>query len=217
MNVRPVRKPPGSPPGTTVSAYRPVQDVSSLPTYAFGPRMTTWWGTLGFCALEGMGFALGIGGYLYLAFLNPQWPLSVPPPDLLWSGILTTVLLASLVPNYLAKAAAKAENLAAVRLWLVIMSLIGLAVTGLRIMEFTSLHVRWDTNAYGSFVWTLLALHTTHIVTDVGDTIVVTVLMFTRHARGKRFSDVEDNAFYWYFVVATWMPIYLLLYWAPRL
>ena len=40
--------------------------------------------------------------------------------------------------------------------------------------------------------------------------------MFTRHAHGKRFSDVEDNAFYWYFVVATWVPMYVLIYWVPR-
>jgi len=40
--------------------------------------------------------------------------------------------------------------------------------------------------------------------------------MFTRHGRGKRFSDVEDNAFYWYFVVLSWLPLYLVLYWVPR-
>ena len=49
-----------------------------------------------------------------------------------------------------------------------------------------------------------------------GDTIVLTVLMFTRHGHGKRFSDVGDNAFYWYFVVASWLPIYMILYWLPR-
>ena len=42
-------------------------------------------------------------------------------------------------------------------------------------------------------------------------------LMFTRHAKGKRFSDVSDNAFYWYFVVASWVPLYALIYGVPRL
>jgi len=45
---------------------------------------------------------------------------------------------------------------------------------------------------------------------------VLLVLMFTRHATGKHFSDVSDNAFYWYFVVASWIPLYLLIYWVPR-
>ena len=30
-----------------------------------------------------------------------------------------------------------------------------------RVFEFRSLNVWWDTNAYGSVVWTLLGLHTT--------------------------------------------------------
>ena len=62
--------------GRGVRPQRIVEDVSALPTYAFGPRMTMWWGTLGFCALEGMGFALAIGAYLYLVQVNPQWPLA---------------------------------------------------------------------------------------------------------------------------------------------
>jgi cytochrome c oxidase subunit III len=196
---------------------RPVENVAELPTYAFGPRMTTWWGTLAFVALEGMGFALAAGAYLYLAWLNPQWPLSAAPPGLLWASLATLVFLLSLLPNHKAEANAKRENLPRVRRDLVIMSLVGLGLLVLRFFEFGTLHVRWDDNAYGSLVWTLLGLHTVHLLTDVGDTLVLTALMFTRHGRGKRFSDVEDNAFYWVFVVLAWLPIYALIYWAPRL
>ena len=196
---------------------RAVGDVSRLPTYAFGSRMTTWWGTLAFVALEGMGFALAAGAYLYLAWLNPQWPLGAAPPGLLWSSLVTLVFLLSLWPNHRAEQSARQEDLARVRLDLVVMSLVGLGLLVLRAFEFGTLHVRWDDNAYGSLVWTLLGLHTLHLLTDVGDTLVLTALMFTRHGRGKRFSDVEDNAFYWVFVVLAWLPIYALIYWAPRL
>jgi cytochrome c oxidase subunit III len=196
--------------------HRPVQDLSRLPDYGFGSRMTPFWGTLAFMTLEGMGFALAAGAFFYLAWLNPEWPLSVRPPDLFWSSMHTVIALASLWPNHFAEKHAKAEELARVRRILVIMSLIGLALLANRVMEFYTLHVRWDTNAYGSMVWILLGLHTAHLATDVADTLVLTVLMFTRHAHGKRFSDVEDNAFYWYFVVASWLPIYVLIYWVPR-
>ncbi len=87
-----------------------------------------------------------------------------------------------------------------------------------RVFEFRGLNVRWDSDAYGSIVWLLLGLHTTHLVTDVIDTIVLTALMFTRHGyQGRRFSDVNDNAFYWDFVVISWLPLYFILYWFPRL
>jgi cytochrome c oxidase subunit III len=191
-------------------------DVSGLPTYGFGARSPVWWGTLGFVAIEGMGFALAIGMYLYLVHTNPGWPLADVPPNH-WPGtILLLVLLASLWPNWLADRAGKAEDLPGVRRELVIMTLIGLVTIAIRFYEFTVLNVRWDQNAYGSIVWLILGLHATHLVTDVGDTVVLAALMFTRHARGKRFSDVSDNAFYWSFVVASWMPLYLLVYWAPR-
>jgi cytochrome c oxidase subunit 3 len=196
---------------------RTLVDVSGLPHYGFGSRMTTWWGTLGFCALEGTGFALAVGAYLYLAFVNPEWPLSAPPPGLLWSSVLTLLLVASVYPNYRAKQNAKREDLGRVRRELVIMSVVGLALLAMRLLEFRGLHVRWDQNAYGSLVWFLLGLHTAHILTDVGDTLVLTALMFTRHAHGRRFSDVEDNAFYWNFVVLAWVFLYALLYWVPRL
>jgi hypothetical protein len=85
-------------------------------------------------------------------------------------------------------------------------------------IQFPALHVSWDTNAYGSITWTLLSLHTTHLITDLVDTLVLAALMFTRHGRNKRrLGDVEDNALYWYFVVVTWLPIYGVLYWGPRL
>ena len=65
-------------------------------------------------------------------------------------------------------------------------------------------------------VWVLLGLHTTHIVTDFLDTAVLTILMFVGPIEEKRFVDVEENAAYWYFVVIAWLPIYGVIYWAPR-
>jgi cytochrome c oxidase subunit 3 len=196
--------------------HRPVMDVSALPDHAFGPRMSMWWGTLGFMTLEGTGFALAAGAYLYLAWLNPQWPLADRPPGLLWGSLVAAVLIFSAWPNQLARMAAKEEDLPRVRRYLVIMSLIGAVPLIFRAFEFSTLYVRWDQNAYGSIIWMLLGLHTAHILTDVVDTWVLTALMFTRHGHGKRFSDVEDNAFYWDFVWLSWLPIYGLIYWASR-
>jgi heme/copper-type cytochrome/quinol oxidase subunit 3 len=196
--------------------HRPVQDIRDLPTYAFGPGSPVWWGTLAFITLEGTGFVLTAAAYLFLHFMNADFPLSAPPPELLWSTAVTVVMLASAWPNQMAKKNSEEEDIRKVRRDLVIMSLAGFVLLGLRAFEFTTLNVRWDQNAYGSLVWVLLGLHTVHLLTDVGDTLVLTALMFTKHGRGKRFSDVSDNAFYWYFVVATWVPIYLLIYWMPR-
>jgi cytochrome c oxidase subunit III len=211
--VTPTALPPAAP---QALRHRVVLNARQMPTYAHGQRSPMWWGTLGFCAAEGMGFVMVVGAYFYLVFINGQWPLAHKPPDLLWSSLHTLVILASVVPNHLAQRAGEREDLSGTRRYLVLMTLIGLVLLGLRAMELGTLHVKWDENAYGSITWVVLGVHTLHLLTDVVDTIVLTVLMFTRHGHGKRFSDVGDNAFYWYFVVASWLPIYLLLYWFPR-
>jgi cytochrome c oxidase subunit III len=194
---------------------RIVHDVSRLPHYSFGHLSSPWWGQMGLIAIEGMAFALAIAVYLYLWFVGTTWPIGSIPDH--WVGtLLTVVLLVSLWPNAATDQLAKEEELGRLRLWLVIMSLVGLIAIAIRWFEFAQLNVMWNENAYGSTIWLILGLHTVHLVTDVGDTLVLTVLMFTRHARGKRFSDVSDNAFYWYFVVGSWLPLYGLLYWFPR-
>ena len=194
------------------------QDLSSLPTNGFGSRSLTWWGTLAFMSLEGMGFALAVASYLYLMVLAPKWPLNSPPPDLGPGTGVTILLIASEPLNRLLDRWAKNEDIAKVRLGLIGMCVFGIVPLIVRAFEFPSLNVRWDSDAYGSVVWFLLGLHTTHLLTDVADTIVLTALMFTRHGyNGRRFSDVSDNAFYWDFVILSWLPIYFLIYWVPRL
>ena len=193
-------------------------DLSSLPTSAFGPRALTWWGTLGFMSLEGMGFALAAAADLYLMVLAPKWPLNSQPPDLPPGTIVTLLLIVSTPFNLMVDRWARKKAVRQVRLGLIVMSLFGIAPLIGRGFEFAHMNVRWDSDAYGSVVWFLLGLHTTHLVTDVADTLVLTALMFTRHGHNdRRLSDVSDNAFYWNFVILSWLPIYFLIYWMPRL
>lgn len=193
-------------------------DVSVLPTGAFGSRSLTFWGTLGIVLIEGTGFALAIGAYFYFVTRYPTWPPDgVAPPDLRWGVVNTLVLLLSLVPNQLARRAGERLDLRAVRIWMVVALIFAVAFNVVRVFEFRHLNVAWDHDAYGSIVWMLLGLHTTHIVTDFLDSAVLTVLMFTGPIEEHRFVDVEENAVYWYFVVLAWLPIYGVIYWAPRL
>jgi cytochrome c oxidase subunit III len=194
----------------------PVLDVADLPTYAFGHRSILWWGTLGFCLIEATAFGLALVAYFYFRSKALEWPPNVAPPALLWGTVNTAVLLASCLPNHFAKKAAEDEDLGGVRIWLLVSLAFGLGFAAIRGLEFGVLNVQWDTNAYGSIVWALMFLHTLHIGTDLADTAVLTALMFTRHAHGKRFVDVSENSFYWYFVVLTWLPLYAVIYLVPR-
>jgi heme/copper-type cytochrome/quinol oxidase subunit 3 len=192
-------------------------DVSGLAPGALSHRSLLWWGTMGLIVIEGTAFALAIAAYFYIRMRNSTWPPNLPPPQLLWGTLNTAVLLASAVPNELAKKAAERVDLPKVRLWLLVCLGFGAAFNIIRVSEFMALNCRWDSNAYGSIVWLLLGLHTVHIVTDVVDTGVLTALMFLGPIEEARFVDVAENSMYWYFVVLTWLPIYGVLYWVPRM
>ena len=193
-----------------------VLDVRAMPSFAFGHRSLMWWGTVGLMAIEGTVFALGIVAYFYLRSHVEHWPMSTPPPALLWGTVNTAILVASMWPNHLAKRAAERLDRRGVQVWLTVCLAMSVAFLIIRWFEFEALNCRWDSDAYGSIVWTLMGLHTFHLITDTWDSVVLDVLFFTGPLEGKRFSDVSENALYWYFVVWSWLPIYAVVYWAPR-
>lgn len=196
---------------------RIVADVSSLPDSGFGPRTLMWWGVLGFILIESTAFVLGGGAYFFLMNHTQPWPPNRVPPDLLIGTWFTALILLSELPNVATDRLAHAHKLQLVRIGLVVMSLVGLVLIGLRLVEFNGLNVSWDDNAYGSILWALLFLHTFHLVTDVADTIVLAVFACTHELETTHYSDVADNCMYWHFVALGWVPIYALLYWVPRL
>ncbi len=191
-------------------------DVSRLPTYAFGNRSLMWWGTLGMILIEATVFLMAIVTYFYLRELTPDWPPAGAPPLLLFGTINTLVLLTSAIPNQWTKHAAEKEDLRKVRIGLVVCLAFSAVFLVVRALEYGALNTHWDQNAYGSIVYALMVLHTIHLITDVGDSVVLTVLMFKGPLEGKRFVDVSENALYWWFVVGSWIPIYATVYLAPR-
>lgn len=193
-------------------------DVRNLPDHGFGTRSVLWWATLGIVLIEATVFILAIASYFYLQGNETAWP---PPgtatPGLFWPTLNTIVLLVSLFPNQMVKNAAERKDLKKIRIWILVADLFAIAFVTLRVFEFGALGISWDSNAYASITWVLLGLHSLHIVTDLLDSFVLTAMVFTRHGEEpKRMVDVSENAFYWYFVVLAWVPIYFVLYWSPR-
>lgn len=193
-------------------------DFSGLPLHGQGSASLSWWGNVGYMLIEGTGFVLVMAMYIYLQSLAPQWPLDAAPPDLTAGTTMVAVLLASLVPTFLVRRWAKAKELFKVRVGVIVMTLIAAVTLVVRVFEFRSLNVSWDSNAYGSVVWLLLGLHTTHLLTDGVEWVVLAAVMCSRHGDNRRrFGDVEDNVVYWSFVVVAWLIVYACLYLVPRL
>jgi heme/copper-type cytochrome/quinol oxidase subunit 3 len=169
--------------------------------------------------VEGGFFALAFAADFFLMGHEQGWPPEGrKAPDLLAGTIFTIVILLSEIWNTKIKKAAHERDVPAIRRLMPVIIGIGAVLLIIRGFEFNSLNVRWTDDAYGSIIWALLFLHTTHLVTDWGDTIVLWALMMTPLGyEGRRLVDTDENSLYWRYVWLLWIPIYLMIYWVPRL
>ena len=198
-------------------AQRALIDVSALPTVVFGSRATTLWGMLCFMAIEGTTLAICVATYFYLRKNFNAWPPEgTPAPSLLVPTISAIALLASNGLAWAMDRAAKEENFARTRLLLVVSTIVGLALFGLRLLEFRSLNTSWDANAYGSIVWATMGMHASLLLMDTLETGGLAVVYLLRRAQRKHYVHASENAIYWFFTTLSWVPIYMAIIWGPR-
>jgi len=196
---------------------RTVASVAGLPSEVYGPGNITWWGALGGEIIEGFVIILGLFAYFYLRHIAPTWPPLHTRLPSLGVPILNLVLMfISVVPAWLASRAAKVEDRFTTLIWLIVHGLLGTAIVVVRYFEFFALNVRWDANVYGSLNWALLFAHGYTAVFDVMDTLGLALLFFVLEPEQKHYVDVTENSFFWYFVVITWIPLFVLIFLSPR-
>ena len=176
-----------------------------------------WWGILGAILIELAVVANLLTSYFYLMAQSEAWPPEgTDPPDLLWATVVLILLPLSSLTMYWAGVGsdrgARTQLALGVTLSCVIASL-ALVARGLQINAFDTL---WSDHAYGSILWVVTGFHFTHVVSAIVGTAVVAVLAWMNFFTPQRQLGVVVDTLYWYFVAAMFLPIYLVLYWAPR-
>lgn len=195
-----------------------VLDVSSLPPYEISNRSPLWAGQLLMCMIEGALFVILIATYFYLRLGVDVWP---PPGTRIPGTLIPTLalipLIVSCVGSWIADEGAK-SNSRGKMLW---GSAINLAMAGvflaLRAVEWAGLNFRWNTDAHGSIVWDMLFLHTFDVVADLLVTAVLLAIVAIGRDGPKQRIGVHVDSVLWYFLVAIWIPMYVIIYWGPRL
>jgi cytochrome c oxidase subunit III len=200
-----------------MKTLRVLSDVSRLPDVTFGQRSTVWWGTLGFMVTEGLSLAICAFAYLYLRKNFYGYPPSGTPLPSLGIPIAQLVVMAvSIVPMALADRGARKLDVERARVWLLVALIIKCGILAIRWYEFTALNVRWNSNAYGSAAWVVMGFHTTLLLLDLFEDAGFALILWTGRWRATTMSDVADDAMYWYFTVASWVPLFALLFLYPR-
>jgi heme/copper-type cytochrome/quinol oxidase subunit 3 len=186
---------------------------------AFSHHAPSWWGDRVTIFVEGAAFAILGLSYFYIWWNFDAWP---PPrthlPDLGVPSINLLVLGVSAAPFWnAARLARRHQRPRLVGAWLALGVLFGIAAIVLRILEFPALHTRFNSNAYGSITWTILAVHLAHLLAGTLQTLLIALAMFAGPVEEKHYSDAGVVATYWYFIVISWVALYTIVFIAPRL
>ena len=193
-------------------------NVAHLPTHKAGYSAPIWWGQLLMMSIEGVLFAILTAGYCYVRVNFAVWP---PPgienPRVTIPIIGLVVLLISAIPMIWADKALKKKDRNGVLLGLILNAALAVVFLGIRWYEFLALNFKWNTNIYGSFVWSLLGLHTMHTIADLLETFVFIGIILVRRVGEKQEEGLETDSFYWGFVIVTWIPVFFLVYVYPHL
>lgn len=201
-----------------MSAQRTTVDVSRLTTVPFGHRNLLWWGTVGFAVIEGFTLVLMTASWFYLRLNEYEWPPGrTPDPDLLVPTLNTVLLLLVIAPMRMVDRAAKRHDRGGVVRGLLIALAMTIVVAVLRWWELLALNVRYDAHAYASAAWGVVVLHATLVVVDVFETGTLAWLFLSGRAKQKHYPDASDAADYQYFLSLAWVPLYVIVYWGPRL
>ena len=197
---------------------RVIADVSTLPSEVYGPPNLTWWASLGGEIIEGFVLVLAVFAYFYLRHDSSDWPpLHTPLPSLGVPTLNLALMAVSLAPAWWASRSARRQERLSTAVGLVLHALLGLTILVVRYYEMRALNVRWDTNAYGSVTWAILFSHGYMALFDIFDTLGLSLLFIRLQPEERHYVDVTENSFFWYFVVATWIPLYVLVFFGPRL
>lgn len=197
---------------------RRVIDVSGLPDIAFGHRDPLWWGCAGLIAIESTMLVLLLASYFYLRGNFTAWPpTGAGFRAQAWAAAEVAVLALSAVPTHLSNRAALRGEVRAIQRWLGLVTLLGAVFLVLRWRLLAALPFRWDLHAYGSVFWGFLFLNTVHALSGVLENAAVLAVVLRGPLEKKHLVDVHTGGFLWFFVVASWLPLWAVLFVAPGL
>ena len=178
-----------------------------------------------FIVSDALTFSALLIGYSYVRASSDQWPTPFKfSPSIIFSTVMTLCLLSSSFTMVMAVAGSARRDYKAVRRWIGLTMLGGIAFLVLHIYEW--LHLindeglkpyslphewleRWPNASplFGASFFGLTGLHMFHVLTGVLYLGVIAI-----RARRNTHEDVEISGLYWHFVDLVWMFVFPLIY-----
>ena len=127
------------------------------------------------------------------------------------------LMIVSCLGSYRASEAAKKDERSGMVLWLGFNLLLAVASMVVRGFSWAALNFTQASDIHGSMVWTILGLHTLDTVADIFFTLVLVVMLLIGWHGPRQRLGVHVDSVVWYFVTLIWIPLYVVVYWGPRI
>jgi cytochrome c oxidase subunit III len=171
-------------------------------------------GILALILTESSFFSIFVAAYVYYIGKSLSGPY---PRDVLSPPIINTIcLLSSSVTIVLAVRALRMEKIGAFALWwlatllLALEFLTGTAMEWHRLIYHEGLTIR--TNLFGTTYYSLVGLHALHVTVGMLMILIVMLLTAGKHVTSRHAEHVELLSWYWHFVDAVWIVVFLTVY-----
>lgn len=168
-----------------------------------------------FLATETMLFAGLISAFLILRAGAMQWPPPGQPRlPIAITGLNTLVLLLSAYTMQRATSASRRPRSSAMVRWLGVTAALGttfLLVQGVEWMRLVAHGLHASSSTYGASFYTLIGCHAVHVLAAVVALLALLVWSWRANLERCR-TRVEVHRLYWFFVVAVWPILYVLVY-----
>lgn len=188
-----------------------------LPTALSGSKAPVWWGMLVLVAIETTVFATLISSYFFLRFNSPDWPPGeIQEPDLMLPIVNTIVLATSTIFIYFAGRGLKQGRIRRLKWLLGIGLLLEVVFFIIKLFMSTGGQFDWSTHAYGSIFFTINWLHTGHVAVAIVMGTVAEILAFRGYFTAERQLGIQVVNIYFQFVALIWIPVFVVLFLAPR-
>jgi cytochrome c oxidase subunit III len=183
--------------------------------FAMGSKKLGMWL---FIVSDSLTFSALLIAYSYARLNSPNWPRPFPfSPSIVFSTIMTVVLLASSLTMVMGVAAAARGDRGTTVKWILATMFFGTTFIVLHMREWFHLiddglrltSNPWGSPLFGAVFFGVTGLHMTHVAIGV----IYLGIISLGFGRGKFSSeDVEVSGLYWHFVDLVWMFVFPLVY-----
>ncbi len=185
------------------------------------PSYETWTlpyrGRVGILCLiltESAFFSIFVAAYIFYIGKSLNGPY---PRDVLSPPILNTIcLLSSSVTIVFAVRALRMGNTRVFGLWWLVTLLLGLEFMAGTALEWYKLiytdHLTISTNLFGTTYYSLVGLHALHVTVGLIMILIVMLLNLRGHMSKRHAERTELLSWYWHFVDAVWVVVFLTVY-----